>query len=163
MRLVHFPSARLSRKRDEDIVHATSMVNLWSFVPETTSGGNAIPFYASVRLRVSSKPSSDAPDTLAMKVKVVKNKVAPALNKTAEFEFQCARGTDKLMDLIGCAKDQGLMRFAGSAVKWFNPETGEEETLCTGGKAGAKAYFEENPEAAENMKQMCIQGPKQSN
>ena len=130
--------------------------------PETTSGGNAIPFYASVRLRVSSKPSSDAPDTLAMKVKVVKNKVAPALNKTAEFEFQCARGTDKLMDLIGCAKDQGLMRFAGSAVKWFNPETGEEETLCTGGKAGAKAYFEENPEAAENMKRMCLEGPKQS-
>jgi recombination protein RecA len=120
--------------------------------PETTSGGNAIPFYASVRLRVSSKPSSDAPDTLAMKVKVVKNKVAPALNKVAEFDFQCAVGTDKLLDLIGLAKDKGLVRFAGSAVKWFNIYTGEEETLCTGGKLGLKQHLVENSKLASDLK-----------
>ena len=155
MRLVHFPSARLSRKRDEDIVHATSMVNLWSLVPETTSGGNAIPFYASVRLRVSSKPSSDTPNTLAMKVKVVKNKVAPALNKVAEFQFECAKGTDKIMDVIGLAKDMGFVRFAGSAVKWQNPSTSEEETLCTGGKLGLRSLIEEKPAYFEHFKLIC--------
>lgn len=156
MRLVHFPSARLSRKRDEDIVHATSMVNLWSLVPETTSGGNAIPFYSSVRLRVSSKPSSDQPNSINMKVKIVKNKVAPALNKVAEFTFICGKGTDKYLDLIGCAKDMGLLRFAGSTVKCFNGETGEEESICTGGKLGAKQYFMENQDAYESLKQLCL-------
>ncbi len=156
MRLVHFPSARLSRKRDEDIVHATSMVNLWSLVPETTSGGNALPFYSSVRLRVSSKPSSSQDGALAMKVKIVKNKCAPALNKTAEFEFICAKGTDKYMDLIGYCKDIGVVRFAGPTVKWFNPETGEEETLCSGGRLGMKQNLIDNPERFELLKNLCL-------
>lgn len=158
MRLVHFPSARLSRKRDEDIVHATSMVNLWSLVPETTSGGNAIPFYSSVRLRVSSKPSKDLDGAITMKVKIVKNKVAPALNKVAEFDFVCGKGTDKYLDLIGHAKDIGYMRFAGSTVKCINPATGEEETMCTGGKLGAKQHFIENPEAFQLLKQLILEG-----
>ena len=114
--------------------------------PETTSGGNAIPFYCSVRLRVSSKPSKDQDGAITMKVKVVKNKVAPALNKTAEFDFICGKGTDPYLDIIGYAKDTGIMRFAGSSVKWINPTTGEEESLCTGGKLGAKSHFIENPE-----------------
>ena len=123
--------------------------------PETTSGGNAIPFYSSVRLRVSSKPSSDAPDTLAMKVKIVKNKVAPALNRTAEFQFKCAVGTDPFMDLIGCSKDNGHLRFAGSAVKWTNPSSQEEETLCTGGKNGLKALFMEEEKLFNHFKALC--------
>lgn len=158
MRLVHFPSARLSRKRDEDIVHATSMVNLWSLVPETTSGGNALPFYCSVRLRVSSKPSKDLDGAITMKVKIVKNKVAPALNKVAEFDFVCGKGTDKHLDIITHAKDIGLMRFAGSSVKWFNPSSGEEETLCTGGKLGAKNHLIENPEIFDKLKEEILKG-----
>jgi len=123
--------------------------------PETTSGGNAIPFYSSVRLRVSSKASSDAPDTLAMKVKVVKNKVAPALNRVAEFQFKCAVGTDPYLDLIGCSKDLGHIRFAGSAVKWKDPQTQEEQTLCTGGKNGLKAILLEDPPLFEHFKSLC--------
>ena len=123
--------------------------------PETTSGGNAIPFYCSVRLRVSSKPSSDAPDTLLMKVKVVKNKVAPALNRVAEFQFKCAVGTDPYLDLIGCAKDLGFVRFAGSAVKWTNPTTEEEETLCIGGKNGLKALLLESLPHFNHFKALC--------
>lgn len=124
--------------------------------PETTSGGNAIPFYSSVRLRVSSKPSSDAPDTLLMKVKVVKNKVAPALNRVAEFQFKCAHGTDKFMDIIGCAKDKGVVRFAGSAVKWQNPLTEEEETLITGGKNALKQLLIENEIYFNHFKNLCL-------
>lgn len=126
--------------------------------PETTSGGNALPFYCSVRLRVSSKPSKDLDGAIAMKVKIVKNKVAPALNKVAEFDFVCGKGTDKHLDIITHAKDIGLMRFAGSSVKWFNPDSGEEETLCTGGKLGAKNYLIENPEIFDKIKAMILEG-----
>lgn len=126
--------------------------------PETTSGGNAIPFYSSVRLRVSSKPSKDLDGAIAMKVKIVKNKVAPALNKVAEFDFVCGKGTDKHLDIIGHAKDIGLMRFAGSSVKWFNPDSGEEETLCTGGKLGAKNHLLENPGIFDKIKTMILEG-----
>ena len=126
--------------------------------PETTSGGNAIPFYSSVRLRVSSKPSKDLDGAIAMKVKIVKNKVAPALNKTAEFDFVCGKGTDKYLDIIGHAKDVGLMRFAGSTVKWFNPTSGEEETLCTGGKLGAKNHLIENPDIFDKLKEEILKG-----
>ncbi len=126
--------------------------------PETTSGGNAIPFYSSVRLRVSSKPSKDLDGAIAMKVKIVKNKVAPALNKVAEFEFVCGKGTDKHLDMITHAKDIGLMRFAGSTVKWFNPDSGEEETLCSGGKLGAKNHLIENPEIFDKLKEEILKG-----
>ena len=126
--------------------------------PETTSGGNAIPFYSSVRLRVSSKPSKDLDGAIAMKVKIVKNKVAPALNKVAEFDFVCGKGTDKHLDIITHAKDIGLMRFAGSSVKWFNPNSGEEETLCTGGKLGAKNHLIENPEIFDKLKEEILKG-----
>ena len=109
--------------------------------PETTSGGNALPFYCSVRLRVSSKPSSAADNTIAMKVKIVKNKVAPALNKVAEFDFICAKGTDKYVDIINYAKDIGFIRFAGPSCKYFDPETGEELVLTSGGKAGLTEWL----------------------
>lgn len=125
--------------------------------PETTSGGNAIPFYSSVRLRVSSKPSSDQDNAIAMKVKIVKNKVAPALNKVAEFDFICGKGTEKYLDLIGYAKDTGLVRFAGSSVKWFDPETGEEVSLCTGGRMGLRQHMIDNPEIYTQLKEMCFE------
>jgi recombination protein RecA len=124
--------------------------------PETTSGGNAIPFYSSVRLRVSSKPSKDLDGAIAMKVKIVKNKVAPALNKTAEFDFICGVGTDPYLDLIGYAKDTGLVRFAGSAVKWENPENKEQETLCTGGKNGLKDLLIQSPIHYNHLKNLCL-------
>lgn len=124
--------------------------------PETTSGGNAIPFYSSVRLRVSSKPSPDQDGAISMKVKIVKNKCAPALNKTAEFDFICGYGTDPYLDLIGYAKDIGLVRFAGSAVKWENPKTSEQETLCTGGKNGLKELLMESTIHYEHFKNLCL-------
>lgn len=122
--------------------------------PETTSGGNALPFYASVRLRVSSKPHPDINDAILMKVVVKKNKLAPALNKAATFAFVCGQGTDKYNDLITYAKDLGLLRFAGSAVKLQLPGQ-EESTICTGGKRGAKAYFTTNSEHYEELKRAC--------
>lgn len=124
--------------------------------PETTSGGNALPFYSSMRLRVTSKPSSTQPNALSMKVRVIKNKMAPALSKEAEFTFICAKGTDTYADTFEFAKAIGIMRSAGSAVKVALP--GEEErTLCTGGKIGARQYFIENPDYFEEVRQACYQ------
>jgi recombination protein RecA len=122
--------------------------------PETTSGGNALPFYASLRLRVSSKPSSTAAGALAMKIKVVKNKLAPGLNQTAEFEFICGKGINPYNDLISYAKDIGIIRFAGSAVKLNLPEE-EEVTMCTGGKNGATSHVIQNPEAYTSIRNAC--------
>ena len=122
--------------------------------PETTSGGNALPFYASLRLRVSSKPSKTQTGALDMKIKVVKNKLSPGLNQTAEFTFVCGKGIDPIADLISYAKDIGLLRFAGSAVKLNLPEE-EEYTMCTGGMNGAKDHIMQNPELGNKIKEHC--------
>jgi len=122
--------------------------------PETTSGGNALPFYSSVRLRVSSKPSKEQSDTLAMTVRVKKNKMAPALKRAAEFDFICGRGVDQRQDTINFAKDIGLLRFAGSAVKLSLPDQ-EEITMCSGGKLGARTHLTENPEEYDRLRKAC--------
>lgn len=130
--------------------------------PETTSGGNALPFYSSLRMRVTSKPSPSTPDTLLMKVKIVKNKMAPALSREAEFEFVCGRGTEEYSDLITFSKDKGLLRMAGSAVKINLP--GEEEyTMCTGGKIGARTHLIENPETYRKLRDACYAASGVSN
>ena len=49
----------------------------------------------------------------------------------------------------------GFVRFAGSAVKWQNPVTNEEETLCTGGKLGLRALIEKQPNYFEHFKLVC--------
>lgn len=122
--------------------------------PETTSGGNALPYYASLRLRVSSKPSPGASGCLDMKIKVVKNKLAPGLNQTAEFQFICGKGIEPYNDLISYAKDNGILRFAGSAVKINLPDQ-EEVTMCTGGKNGARDHFVQNPELYQEVRTAC--------
>ena len=123
--------------------------------PETTSGGNALPFYSSLRLRVASKPSPNQANTLLMKVKVVKNKLAPALNKEAEFDFICGVGTDPYADILNFSKDIGLIRYAGSSVKVSLPDE-DERTLCTGGKLGARQYVQDNPEFYEQLREACF-------
>ena len=123
--------------------------------PETTSGGNALPYYhSSIRLRVTSKPSSSLPNALEMKVSIKKNKFAPALNKAAEFTFMCGKGTDEYNDTIEFAKSVGLIRFAGSAVKLSLPDE-EEVTLCTGGKLGARNHLQSNPNDYERIRSAC--------
>ena len=122
--------------------------------PETTSGGNALPYYSSIRLRVTSKPSSSLPNALEMKVSIKKNKLAPALNKAAEFTFMCGKGTDEYNDTIEFAKSVGLIRFAGSAVKLSLPDE-EEVTLCTGGKLGARNHLQSNPNDYERIRSAC--------
>lgn len=120
--------------------------------PETTSGGNALPFYSSVRLRVTSKYDKKLLNHLNMKVKVVKNKLAPA-DKTAEFVFKCGYGTDTTQDVLDFAKDIGILRYA--SVSTFVTHDGEEEVRVSsqGGKDGARAFYL-NPENAADFEKL---------
>jgi recombination protein RecA len=132
--------------------------------PETTSGGNALPYYASLRLRVTSKPSPSAPGVLDMKVRVKKNKLAPALNQVAEFQFICGKGIDPYSDLLIYAKDLGIIRYAGPSVRLALPDK-EEITMCSGGKIGARQYLIEDPGVYSEIRKACYQvsGARQPN
>jgi recombination protein RecA len=126
--------------------------------PETTSGGVALPFYSSVRLRVQSKPDKKSADTLEMKVKVVKNKCAPAMNKEAEFAFRCGYGTNTTQDVLDFARDIGILRYA--SISTFVTHEGEEEirVSAAGGKDGARAFYHnpENGEALQKLRASCF-------
>ena len=124
--------------------------------PETTSGGNALPYYASLRLRVPSKPSPSAPGTLDMKVKVKKNKLAPALSEAAEFQFICGKGIDPYSDLLIYAKDLGIIRYAGPSVKLSLPNK-DEVTMCSGGKIGARQFIIENEDIHNQIREACYE------
>ncbi len=126
--------------------------------PETTSGGVALGFYSSVRLRIQSKPDKKTLDTLEMKVKIVKNKCAPAMNKEAEFAFRCGYGTNTTQDVLDFARDIGILRYA--SVSTFVTHEGEEEIRVSraGGKDGARAFYHnpENAEAFEKLRASCF-------
>jgi hypothetical protein len=89
-----------------------------------------------------------------MKVRIKKNKLAPALKREAEFDFTCGRGTEPYSDIIEYAKSIGMLRFAGSSVKVALPNE-EEHTMCTGGKAGAREHLIGNPGIFEQLKRAC--------
>ncbi len=119
----------------------------------TTSGGRALKYYSSLRLRVSSKISSKEAQTLTMKIAVKKNKLAMQGGE-AVLEFVVGAGVDSIADLITSAKNLGLIRFAGSAVKY----NGDDETLCSGGAKGLTEYIKENPDFHEKLKSACAGG-----
>ena len=125
--------------------------------PETTSGGNAIPFYCSVRLRVQSKLSSEEEGALTMKVKIVKNKLATPAATPAEFTFIAGRGIDTFQDTLSFARDQGLIRYAGKAV-YATYYDQEETKVCLGGKEGAKEFYSDpdNQEDYERLRTSCF-------
>ena len=114
--------------------------------PETTTGGNALKFYASVRLdirRIGAVKNGDEIVGNETRVKVVKNKIAPPF-KQAEFQILYGQGINNLGELIDLGVKNGLVEKAGA---WYS---------CNGerigqGKANAAKYLEENPEMAKDV------------
>ena len=114
--------------------------------PETTTGGNALKFYASVRLdirRIGSVKEGDEITGNETRVKVVKNKVAPPF-KQAEFIIQYGAGINKLGELIDLGVQQGLVDKAGAWYAYQGNKIGQ-------GKANAMKFLQENQPIADEI------------
>jgi recombination protein RecA len=114
--------------------------------PETTTGGNALKFYASVRLdvrRIGSIKEKDAPIGNQTRVKVVKNKVAPPF-RVVDFDIMYGEGISKTGELIDLGLKAGLVEKSGSWFAWNGQRIGQ-------GRENAKAWLKEHPEAAAEL------------
>ncbi len=114
--------------------------------PETTSGGNALKFYASVRLDIRRTGAVKIADEVVgnrTRVKVVKNKVAPPF-KEAEFDILYGRGVSKEGELIDIGTDQGIVEKAGAWYSFGGDRIGQ-------GRENSKEYLRENPAIAETI------------
>jgi len=114
--------------------------------PETTTGGNALKFYASVRLdirRIGQIKDGEEATGNQTRVKVVKNKVAPPFRK-AEFDIMYGEGISRSGELIDMGSDLGVIKKSGS---WYS----YGETKIGQGRESAKECMRENPELAERI------------
>lgn len=108
--------------------------------PETTTGGNALKFYSSVRIEVRRRAQIKKDDNIIgnrVKVKVVKNKVAPPF-RTTEFDIIYNQGISRTGDILEAGLNFGIIERAGSSYSYG------EETLGRG-KENTKTHLEENP------------------
>jgi len=114
--------------------------------PETTTGGNALKFYASVRIDVrKSAPVKDGENVLGnlTKVKVVKNKVAPPFRK-AEFEIIFGEGISKVGEIVDLATEYDIIKKSGS---WFSYEGAK----LAQGRDAVKQVLKDNPELCDEL------------
>jgi recombination protein RecA len=116
--------------------------------PETTTGGNALKFYASVRLdirRIGAIKDREEVVGNQTRVKVVKNKVAPPF-KQVEFDIMYGEGISKTGELLDLGVTAGIVEKSGS---WFSYE-GER---IGQGRENAKAFLKQNPDIADAIEQ----------
>ncbi|MGI4803675.1 MAG: recombinase RecA [Janthinobacterium lividum] len=114
--------------------------------PETTTGGNALKFYASVRLdvrRISQIKDTDEVSGNRVKVKIVKNKVAPPF-RLAEFDIMFGEGISKAGEIIDLGVEYNIIKKAGS---WFS----YGDTRLGQGRDAVKALILDNPEMMEEL------------
>ena len=114
--------------------------------PETTTGGNALKFYASVRLdirRVSQLKEGEVVAGNRVRVKVIKNKVAPPFRQT-EFDIIFGEGISKVGEIIDMGVEKGIIKKSGS---WF----AYDDTKLGQGRDAVKSLFIENPDLAEEI------------
>ncbi len=117
--------------------------------PETTTGGNALKFYASVRLDIRRGTAiKDQEEVLGneTKVKVVKNKVAPPF-KTADFEIIYGEGVSRIGEVIDLATKHDIVEKSGSWYAYKGNKIGQ-------GKENVKTYLKENPKIAEEIENL---------
>jgi len=114
--------------------------------PETTTGGNALKFYASVRLDIRRTGQIKDRDDIvgnATRVKVVKNKVAPPF-KQVEFDIMYGEGISKIGEMLDIGVKAGLVEKSGSWFSYDSVRIGQ-------GRENAKTFLKENPEMADRL------------
>ena len=114
--------------------------------PETTTGGNALKFYASVRLDIRKASAiKDGENVLGnlVRVKVVKNKVAPPFSKS-DFEITFGEGISKIGEIIDLGVEHNIIQKSGSWFSYDGSKLGQ-------GRDAAKALLKDNPELAEEI------------
>ncbi|HON99039.1 MAG TPA: recombinase RecA [Syntrophales bacterium] len=114
--------------------------------PETTTGGNALKFYASMRLDIRKTTSiKQGQDVIGMRtrLKVVKNKVAPPFRET-EFDIIFGEGISREGDLIDLAADNGIVDKSGAWYSYRGNRIGQ-------GRDNARVFLKENPEVAKEI------------
>lgn len=119
--------------------------------PETTTGGNALKFYASVRLdirRVTSLKDGDEIIGNQVRVKVVKNKVAPPFRK-CEFEITFGEGISKVGEIIDLGVENGIIKKSGS---WFS----YDGNRLAQGRDAVKKLLQDNPELADEIEKKIM-------
>ena len=120
--------------------------------PETTTGGNALKFYSSVRLdirKVSQIKEGDNVIGSRVKVKVVKNKVAPPFRK-AEFEITFGEGISKVGEIVDLGVEYDIIKKSGSWFSYDNTKIGQ-------GRDATKQALLDNPELAEEIEAQIMQ------
>jgi recombination protein RecA len=126
--------------------------------PETTTGGNALKFYASIRLDIRrSSQIKDGDNVIGnrTKVKVVKNKVAPPF-KVAEFDIMYGEGVSKTGEILDLAVEFEIVKKAGS---WFS----YGETKLGQGRDAVKSLIKDNPELADELEVKIKEKIKENN
>jgi len=120
--------------------------------PEVTTGGNALKFYASVRLDIRRRTQiKDGDNVLGnrTKVKVVKNKVAPPF-KTTEFDIMYGEGISKVGEILDLGVEYGIIKKSGS---WFS----YDDTKLGQGRDAVKSLINDNPELAEELENKIVE------
>ena len=120
--------------------------------PETTTGGNALKFYASVRLdirRVTSIKDGDQVIGNQVRVKVVKNKVAPPFRK-AEFEITFGEGISKIGEIVDLGVEYGIIKKSGS---WFS----YGDSKLAQGRDATKQLLKDNPELCDELEAQIME------
>jgi recombination protein RecA len=123
--------------------------------PETTTGGNALKFYASIRLdirRIGQIKDGEAVVGNRTRVKVVKNKVAPPF-RTAEFDIIYGEGISRIGEIIDLGVEHNIVKKSGS---WFS----FEDTKLGQGRDAVKQLLTDNPELAEQIESRIIEAVK---
>lgn len=124
--------------------------------PETTTGGNALKFYASVRLDIRRSTQIKDSNSNVMgnktRVKVVKNKVAPPF-RMAEFDIMYGEGISKIGEIIDIGVDYEIIKKSGS---WFS----YEDTKLGQGRDAVKAILNDNPDLMDELEEKITKAIK---
>ena len=124
--------------------------------PETTTGGNALKFYASVRLdirRASQIKTGDEATGNHVRVKVVKNKVAPPFRQ-AEFDIMFGEGISKVGEILDVGVEKGIVQKSGSWYSYNDSKLGQ-------GRDAVKEVLKDNPELSEELEEKIKEAIKE--